>query len=199
MADNDDVRHFNRKRLRRAEFILPPNTLKEKVGSGGLSDDILNKAEILLEKNTTDFLPLGDMYLNALQKGIDTARDTDTRRLGEDENEALIASMLYPGMQLKANGGMFRYALVTKIADRLIQFLEVITRADIDALEIVMAFHATIRAVILGRIMGDGGNDGAQLITALDEACLRYFERNPSTRADLDHDYINRLGNADNN
>ncbi len=196
MSENENdgnIRHFNRQPVRKAEFIMPPNTLKAKVGSGGLAEEILSKAELLLEKNTADFLPLADMYLNSLQKGMDQARDTDTSALDESGNESVIAAMLYPAMQLKANGGMFRYPMVTRIADRLIQFLEVIHKADLDALEIVMAFHATIRAVVLGRIMGDGGRQGADLIAALDDACHRYFERNPNMKTGIEHHYVDSL------
>ncbi len=56
--------------------------------------------------------------------------------------------MLYPAMQLKANGGMFRYPLITRISETLLQFLEVIAEPDQDAIEIVLAFHTTIQAVL---------------------------------------------------
>jgi hypothetical protein len=87
--------------------------------------------------------------------------------------------MLYPAMQLKANGGMFHYPLVTSLADKLIQFLEVIAEADIAAIEIVLAFFTAIRAVVMGRITGSGGLQGAELQQALEEACQRYFTKNP--------------------
>lgn len=167
------MEHYNQKPRRKAEFINPPNLIKAKVGSGGLSEDILEKAQRLLENNTVDFLPLGEMYLATLMKGIDTAKNAHP----DDDGEHIISLMLYPAMQLKANGGMFHYQLVTHIADKLIQFLEVITHADIESIEIVMAFHTTIRAVILGRITGDGGRHGAELLSALNEACMRYFEK----------------------
>lgn len=167
------MEHYNQVPKRKAEFITPPNNLKAKVGSGGLSDDIIEKAQALLENNTVDFLPLGEMYLQNLMKAIEYSKDAHI----DEDHEHLITSMLYPAMQLKANGGMFHYPLVTQIADKLIQYLEVIEAADIEALEIVMAFHTTIRAVILGRITGDGGKHGEELIDALDKACLRYFEK----------------------
>lgn len=167
----NDTRHYNQTPKRNVEFINPPNLLKQKVGSGGLSDDILEKAQALLENNTVDFLPLAEMYLNTMMKGINLAKESD----GQDQ-EYVIASMLYPGMQLKANGGMFHYPLVTKIADKLIQFLEVIDEADIEAVEIVLAFHTTIRAVVLGKITGTGGKHGDELMKALDDACTRYFK-----------------------
>jgi hypothetical protein len=185
--------HFNQKPVRKAEFITPPNTLKAKVGSGGLSDDILGKAQSLLENNAVDFMPLADMYLSTLTRAIDAAKDMNVDALSHEDNEALISGMLYPAMQLKANGGMFRYQMVTKISDRLIQFLEVIEKPDLDALEIVMAFQATIRAVVLGRITGDGGKHGEELVRALDEACERYFERNPPSHDEFDHDYIHSM------
>ncbi len=170
-----DMDHFNQTPRRKAEFIKLPNTLKAKVGSGGLSEEILDKAQALLENSNVDFLPLGEMYLEALKRGIEHAQ-----KAGDDDDpEAVIAGMLYPGMQLKANGGMFHYQLVTRMADKLIQFLEVIDRPDIEAVEIVLAFYTTIRAVVQGKIEGDGGKHGAELLDALNEACERYFEKHP--------------------
>ncbi len=166
--------HYNQTRKRKAEFIKPINTLKAKVGSGGLSEDILNRAQELLENNTVDFQPLAEMYLTSLMKGIEQAKEAGV----DADKEHTISAMLYPGMQLKANGGMFHYALVSQMADKLIQYLEVIDEADIEAVEIVLAFHTTIRAVVLGKIKGDGGPHGQNLLKALNDACMRYFEKN---------------------
>lgn len=173
--EDDDIIAFGKRQKRKAEFIRPPNMLKAKVGSGGLSTDILEKAQALLENNAVDFLPLAEIYLVNLMSGIEQARQ-DYGLRGE---EVLIAGMLYPAMQLKANGGMFHYPLVTTIAGKLVHFLEIISDIDEDALEIVEAFHTTIRAVIMGRVSGDGGSHGRELMLALDEACERYFERYP--------------------
>lgn len=171
--------HFNRKILRKAEFIRPPNMLKAKVGSGGISDEILLKAQKLLENNAVDFLPLAELYLVSLMKGVEQAKNSP-----DQDREAVINDILYPAMQLKANGGMFHYPLVTRIADKLIQFLEVIEEADPDALEIVAAFHTTIRAIVIGRVTGTGGEHGDELTEALNEACERYFDRYPGNKAE---------------
>ncbi|MCD8497871.1 MAG: hypothetical protein LRZ85_07205 [Alphaproteobacteria bacterium] len=172
------MNQFNRPVLRKAEFIKPPNILKAKVGSGGLGDDILNKAEKLLAENTVDFQPLGEMYLDSLARGIQEAREN----IRGDDQEPIIAGMLYPGMQLKGNGGMFHYPLVTTIADTLIQYLEVIERVDEEVLEIVQGYHTTLRAVVMGRIKGDGGEHGRELHRALLEACERYFSKHPDNK-----------------
>lgn len=172
---DDNIKHYNQKQRRKAEFVMPPNNLKAKVGSGGISDSILTKAQELLENNTIDFLPLAEMYLSSLQTGINHAKECKP----EEDKEHIIATMIYPTMQLKANGSMFHYPLITRIANRLVHFLEVIADLDLDAVEIVLAFHTTMRAIVLGKIMGDGGTHGEELFEALDDACMRYFERAP--------------------
>lgn len=183
-----DERHYRQEPRRKAEFIRPPNTLKAKVGSGGLTDIILDKAQALLENNAIDFLPLAEIYLENVMRGADYARSNP-----DQDPELQIAHITYPVMQLKANGGMFHYHLVTRTADKLIQFLEVIERPDKEALEIVKAFHTTIRAIVLGRITGDGGKYGQELLDALTEACLRYFDKHPHQRKEIDFDYIHKI------
>lgn len=173
VRQNKKQDHYNQQPRRKAEFIKPPNTLKAKVGSGGLSEDILDKAQALLENNTVDFSPLGEMYLANLMRGAEKAN-----AMGKgDDIEQVISMMIYPAMQLKANGSMFHYPLVTSVADKLVQFLEVIIEPDADAIEIVIAFHTTLRAIVMGRITGDGGRHGKELLDALIAACQRYFER----------------------
>lgn len=183
--DNKFPQHFNQAPRRKAEIMRPPNTLKAKVGSGGISDAILDKAQALLENNVVDFQPLADMYLQALMKAIENAQVNHDKQ----DTETLIAGMIYPAIQLKANGGMFHYPLITTMADRLIQYLEVIVEPDLDALEIVLAFHTTIRAVVMGRISGTGGRHGQELLAALHEACMRYFERYPYNHSSYKLDY----------
>lgn len=182
---NSFPQHFNQEPRRKAEIIRPPNTLKAKVGSGGIGDAILDKAQALLENNVVDFQPLADMYLLALMKAIESAQIQSDKAQGE----AQIAAMLYPAVQLKANGGMFHYPLITVMADRLIQYLEVIVEPDLDALEIVLAFHTTIRAVVMGRVTGNGGRHGQELLNALNDACMRYFERYPYNHNSYKLDY----------
>ena len=113
---------------------------------------------------------MAELYLSSMMRGI-------------EDGEILIVGMFYPAMQLKAGGAMCAYPLVTRIADKLIQFLEVIVEPDKKAIEIVLAFHTTIRVVLTGRVTGFGGKHGDELVQALEGACLRYFEHYPENRA----------------
>lgn len=171
-----DVKHYNQKPVRNAEFIMPPNIVKAKVGSGGLNDSIIERAQQLLESNTSDFAPVAEMYLKTMQDGIETAKIA----IAKNEpitDELVISHILYPCVQLKSNGAMFRFPLVTRIADRFVQFMEVIDRIDTESLEIASAFNTAIRVVVAGKITTGGGAKGNALVEELNNACMRYFEK----------------------
>ncbi len=161
---------FQFKRLRNAELIIPPNRLREKAGFGGLDNAIIAKAQALIETNTVDFTPIGDTLLDLLDENI---RKILNHSLS---GETAIEALLYPAMQLKAQGAMFRYPLITDIASILISFLEIIADPNRDAIEVIIAHKLALRAVLRGKITGDGGAQGDSLRQELREACLRYFE-----------------------
>lgn len=165
-------KHFGRTPLRNAEFIKYDNALKKKVGGGGLAEDILNKAQAVIEESRVDFLPMAQKFLSALKEAIVTAED-----IGQHYNATpIITAMINPTMHLKANGGMFQYTLVSKISSRLIHFLEVIEEIDDSALEVIKGFYTALKALIIGQVRGEGGKSGEELYNALNEACYRYFE-----------------------
>ncbi|MGH1398789.1 MAG: hypothetical protein ACRBCT_06200 [Alphaproteobacteria bacterium] len=164
---------FEREKRREAEFVKPQDTLRKKVGFGGLGDEILNQAQRLLEESTEEFEPLAKLYLDELTQAIEATKNAGPM----DDFESFIGMMLHPILHLKAHGAMFNYHLITQIADRLVQFIELIDTPDIEALEIILAFHTTMKAVIAGKITGDGGEHGKNLLAALHEACSKYFKR----------------------
>lgn len=157
------------KKLRRAELISPPNEIKQKVGSGGLDETVLAKAQEMLESNTEDFAPVAAGLMEAMNDAIQNARS------GAAKGEPAIEALIYPAMQLKAQGGMFKYPLVTEICNILVNFLETVTDLDKDVLDIATAHRRAVHAVIAGKIQGDGGKTGKELKDALMDACNRYY------------------------
>lgn len=168
-----DVQHYNQKPKRKAKFFSPPNFLKEKVGSGGLNDAVLTRAQDLLENHAVDFIPLAQMYVKQMKKGINEAYASGK----ETTSEKTISKILMPCVQLKANGTMFHYPLITRIADRFVQFMEVIEQLDEETLEITEAFLTALKIIISGRIKTDGAAQGEALVEELNSACMRYFEK----------------------
>lgn len=174
---DEPEKHFGLTPVREAEFIKADRSLKRKVGSGGLSASILDKAQAVIEESRVDFVPMAQKYLISLKEGIRTAEELEYHV----DPEPLITSMLNPAMQLKANGGMFHYHLVSKIAARLIHFLEVIEDIDADSLEVINGYYTALKALIIGQVRGEGGKSGEELYNALNEACYRYFENRPKS------------------
>jgi hypothetical protein len=169
-----DNTHFNHSPRRDASFIKPPNILKAKVGSGGLDERTLDRAQSILENNTADFKPVADIYLDDLANGIAYAKNPE--HTGED-SETLIAGILFPAVQLKANGGMFHFKLVTHIAERYVQFLEVIENINADVLDIATAFHTTIKLIVTSALKDINSAQGTALTDELNKAYARYFEK----------------------
>lgn len=156
-------------RIRRAELISPPNRLKEKVGSGGIDEKVLYKAQELLEKNTIHFEPIANMLLDLLSEAIADAKSDATK------GEEALNAMIYPAMQLKAQGSMFHYPLVSDISHILVNFLETVEDVNREVLDIVVAHKMSLKAVLASHLKGDGGKTGKELREALMEACGRYY------------------------
>lgn len=156
-----------------AEFTPPSSQLKNKVGSGGLHATVLAKAQAVLDNNRTDFKPLGESFLEDFHQQIRELRNGKAAS-GHDITEILFTAMLF-----KSNGAMFQYPLVTRIADKLVSFLDALKNVDMPALEVIEAFYASLKALIVGQIRGDGGTAGQSLFNELTAACQRYNEKYP--------------------
>lgn len=171
----EEKTHFQQVRRRKAEFITPPNKLREKVGYGGISEERLNQAQEIIEENAFDFREMAEGFLADLKEGIDKSYE----ELNGKGPEELISLMLLPAMHMKANGGMFHYPLISRISDTLVQFLEVIREPDRDSLEIVLAFYHTLMMIVRGQIQGRGNRKEEELFYTLEKACYKYFDKNP--------------------
>ena len=166
---------------RDAEFINPSNLLKSKVGSGGLSDNMLERAQEMLDKASADFKPLAENFLDSIAETVQEAKkELDGGELSGEQQETFLNTLLYPSLELKSHGGMFQYPMVSRIATNLVKFLEVIENLNIEALEIIQAYHQGLTLVVSGRIPKDGRIEGEKLYDALNAACTRYFEKHKS-------------------
>lgn len=169
----DKEQHFDQKKRRSAEFIQVPNNVKKKVGSGGLDRHIIEAAQKIIERNDYDFIPQAQRYLSALREGmylINTQRD-------RFEIDGLLATLAQPAIQLRSNGAMFSYPLISKIADLMIRFIETLEALDNNAIDVLNGFVTALNAVIVSEMQGEISEDGKQLYRALEDACARYFQK----------------------
>ena len=150
-------------------MVVPPNRLKEKVGSGGFDEKVVVKAQDQIKNNTVDFRPIAAELMVQLRKAV-----ADTRS-GSIQGDAALREIMAPAMQLKAQGSMFHYPLVSEISNILVNFLETVTNVDADVIEIIVAHKSSINAVLSGQIgEEDKAKVGKELCSALHATCERY-------------------------
>lgn len=153
------------------KIIKASTMLQQKAGTGDVDVKKVEKAEHSIQSNNEDFLPIASEFLDRLELGVARARQ-ETAPMAER-----IDGMTKPVMELKANARMFKYDLVTSLANIMLGFLENIKDLDRDAIEIVAAHHTTLKAIIIKKMKGDGGANGSLLKAELEDACQRYFRK----------------------
>ncbi len=158
-------------RKKRARFYDPPNILRQKVGLGGINPALITQAETYIDNNTVDFGPFARAMLDRLQKPIAQARAMD--KAGKDAINAIVA----PVMELKANGSMFGYFLVSEIASVVLDFLESIPELNEDGFDIIDVHQRTLETIVKNSLKGNGGREGQALAQELQDACMRYRKK----------------------
>ena len=156
---------------KKAKFHTPQNALRSKAGYGGIDPKVLARAEAYIENNDVDFTDIAKDILVRLDKAVAAIRHDENR------SKEGINRMVAPVMEMKANGAMFQYGLLTDVADILLDFLENADNLDDDAMAIVDIHRKTFSIIINGCLKGTGGVQGDILIKELDEACARYYKK----------------------
>ena len=151
------------------KYTMPPNKLKAKVGGGGIPPDRREKAQEYIENNQFDFLPYAQNFIENVESYIAKAKTAKTE---PDRNE-----LIKPVMHLKANGGMFKYQLISDIADICLTFVEAVDEMNDDAYQVVQAHIAAISVIAQNKMSGKGGQEGKALTKELNSACNRFFSK----------------------
>ena len=160
------------KNTQNVKFITPPNRLKMKVGGGGIPEERIQRAQEVINNFEMDFRPEARKLAITLDKATnDAIQSIKSKKVFNKEK------MIHPVMQLKANGGMFKYCLLTDVADICLQFMEAVHDFNTEAIEIIKAHENAIQIIIKNDLKGDGGPEGYTLVQELHKACTRYFKK----------------------
>jgi hypothetical protein len=156
----------------KAEMIDVPNTLKQKVGSGGIDPKKLARAEKVIAENNVDFSSAATLILERLAGRMRAVED------GRTKGRAAVESLAGSVMELKAGGGMFRYPLVSEIAGGALNFLETLQDVDKEALEVMEAHFNTLQTLIIKKVhIGGESPEGKALADELRGAIARYVKK----------------------
>lgn len=154
-------------------FYRFKNRLKEKTaglapGKVGISQEALEAAEQALTKMAEDYPDWVSGLIVKLQEQHGRCVDTPEKRRECFEEIHHIAH------DMKGQGGTFGYPLITVFADSLYGFTY--PRDDItdSQVELIKSHLDAMRAVIRGRVSGNGGEIGEKLTQTLNDAIQKY-------------------------
>lgn len=156
-------------------FIKPPNKLKAKVGTGGIDEKLLDKAQNYIQSVDIDFKPTAEQLLanvQAAMKNFEKAQTPEEQKKVKNDIAGAI-------MQLKANGGMFGYQLMSEISALGLYFIDHIDTINKEAFQVIDVHCKTLHIIIANQLKGDGGQEGYALVKELEKACKRYFDKYP--------------------
>lgn len=158
----------------KARFIKPPNKLKMKVGAGGVDDALLEKAQHFVLRMEIDFKPIAKQLMGEMLKTLQSVRNDKGTPEELRKKEDMLANVI---MQLKANGGMFGYQLISEIAALALYFLENAGDLNDDAINVLDIHAQTMQVIVTNNLRGDGGKEGYALVKELENACMRYAKK----------------------
>lgn len=155
-------------------FYRFQNRLKEKTaglspGRASISPEAMEAAEKALSKMSEDYPDWVKGLIGKLQEQHGRCVDTPEKRRECFEEIALISH------DMKGQGGTFGYPLISVFSDSLYGFTH--TKGDISdgQVELVKSHLDAMRAVIRGRVSGDGGDIGKELTKTLNEAIEKHL------------------------
>lgn len=152
-----------------SNLISPSTTLQTKAGTGWIAPDKIKACQAMLDNNSYDFAPIGTAILDRLQTPIEKARDGKITR--PHAHEKILECV----MQLKANGTMFQYPIVTSLCAVVMSFLETIENLDDQALEIAQTLHNHLSLIFEKQVKKTTSAPAKAMEKEIKSICHAYF------------------------
>jgi hypothetical protein len=155
-------------------FYRFQNRLKEKTaglspGRATISPEALEEAEKALNKMSEDYPDWVSGIIVKLQEQHGRCVDSPEMR------HECFEEINHMAHDMKGQGGTFGYPLITSFADSLYGFtIKRPGEISDNQIELVKGHLDAMRAVIRGRVSGNGGEIGSKLTAGLNEAIAQY-------------------------
>jgi len=157
-------------------FYIIRNALKEKASGGaagpgdkgGIPIEAIQAAEAEFNKMAEDYPDWVQSLIDELLENYRRCVDTPELR---HEKVAVIHDIAH---DMKGQGGTFGYPLITNFGDSLFKCTNKSEQCSDNLVELIKAHVDGMKAVITGRVAGDGGEIGQELMASLDKAVEKY-------------------------
>lgn len=148
------------------EVVQPPHKIKDKVSvsASGVSPEMLDRAEKVMTSMAGDYLTWAGEDLQRLQDLYERLERTPPA-----EAKPVLRELFSLAHDMKGQGGSFGYGLVTVIGNMLCRLIEKLENDWRSSYLAVIKVHVdALRLVISGRMQGDGGRAGENMISGLE-------------------------------
>ena len=170
----DDFRDIDEEELLKdAEFINPPNTLKQKAGNGGIPIQLIEQGETFIHENDIDFVPFARDHLKEIKNHLAELKKAKNDKARKKALDPIVQNI----MLIKAHGGMFNYHVMSAVADVALKFLDGVEKYNEDLYQIIEAHNNSINVVIQAQMKGAVSTKSAALVDELREATQRFQKK----------------------
>ncbi|NWH07182.1 MAG: hypothetical protein HXY22_00770 [Alphaproteobacteria bacterium] len=162
----------------KVRFYRLRNRLRDKLGGGApgtitIAPDALAAAQAAIDKMAEDYPDWVQSHLDQLR--VLHARCVDTR----EQRSRFYAEIRDIAHNMKGQGGTFGYPLISMCATSLYDFTSPRAGKTDNHIEIIKAHIDSMTAIIKGRIKGNGGEIGSELMQNLNRAIAKYEVSDP--------------------
>lgn len=150
------------------EVINPPNTLKQKVGTGGAGAVDLEA----LERAEQVILGMTDTYLEWVVEDLRKIEEAyKILAAASGDRKAEMDGVFQVSHDIKGQGGSFGYDLMTAIGNELCRLIERIDKIGPNEVEAVKVHIDSLKLVIAQNMKGGGGKPGKEILAGLQKIC----------------------------
>ncbi len=124
------------------KIVTPENTLKEKLGEGGIPSEKIAKAEKTMADSSEKFIDIARGDMTVIAEAI-TAAKADNKKV-----EQIIREINAASFELKSNAGMFDYPVVADVATSLYQLTDMLDDLNTEVIKVLELHYQTLQATI---------------------------------------------------
>lgn len=159
-------------------FDAPRRMFSKSGGSLQVAPEQIAAAIEEVENLQSDFTVLAGEDFARLESIYEMAKGQES----EEGRAAIVQTMAPICHEMRGQGGVFGYMLISVVADSLFQISSSILAVPEDALKLLRTHLDLLKAILREDIQGDGGALGPELMSSLQYANISFVEKKENER-----------------